>query len=298
MDAKIYKNKKMIIFFLIPAFAMMFIFLYMPFVQNILNSFRKINGDFTIPKTLNDPVWKNYALIIKDETMLLALKNTIIMIFSTIFGQVGMALLLALLVSNIKKGAGIYRVVYFFPIVVSATALGLLFNTIFQKDGGLLNVVIEMFSPGRTATDWKDPQHAMLTMLTPVIWQYVGFYFVILLTGISGIPEELYEAASIDGASKLQSVYYITLPLLVSSISTCVILAVTGALKVFDLPYTMFPGGIANGSKIWLTGTYMYSKNQKDIDYAATIAIAIVVLGVVLSFVVNKIFESAEDYTE
>lgn len=292
MDAKIYKSKKMIIFFLIPAYAFMFLFLYYPFVENILNSFRKINSNLGIPtKTLNSPIWKNYIEIFQDETMLLALKNTGIMIIATIVGQVGIALLLSLLVSNIKKGAGFFRVVYFFPIVISATALGLLFNIVFEYDGGLINSILN------TKINWKSQEYAMSTMLSPVVWQYVGFYFVILLTGLSGIPEELYEAASIDGATKLQRVQYITLPLLRNSISTCVILAVTGALKVFDLPFTMFPGGAANSSKIWLTGTYMYNYHSADVDYAATIAIVIVVLGVVLSFIVNHLFESKEDYS-
>ena len=133
----------------------------------------------------------------------------------------------------------------------------------------------------------------MFTMLCPVIWQYVGFYFVILLTGIAGIPSELYEAATIDGASKWQSVRYITLPLLRNSIGTCVILAVTGALKVFDLPWTMFVNGMSN---TWLTGTYMYSKVYSDVDYASAIAVFIVIIGVVLSGIVNRLFRQNEDY--
>jgi raffinose/stachyose/melibiose transport system permease protein len=121
----------------------------------------------------------------------------------------------------------------------------------------------------------------------------VGFYFVILLTGISGIPSELYEAATIDGASKWQSVRFITLPLLRGSIGTCVILAVTGALKVFGLPWTMFVNGMSN---TWLTGTYMYSKVYSDVDYASAIAVVIVLIGVILSALVNRIFRQNDDY--
>ena len=140
--------------------------------------------------------------------------------------------------------------------------------------------------------DWKA-SHSIMTMLIPVVWQYVGFYFVILLTGLSGIPMDLYEAAAIDGASKLQRVRYITIPLLRNSICTCVVLAVTGALKVFDLPWTMFPGGMAD---TWLTGTYMYSNVYSDVDYASAIGVVIVLIGVVLSFVVNRLFKTKSDY--
>jgi len=297
MDAKIYQNKKLIAFFLIPAFLFMCIFLYYPFIQNILNSFQHIKHLGTMQGDWNQPFFKNYTELAKDTKMWVALKNTGIMIVATIVGQVGIALLLALLVSNIKKGAGFFRVVYFFPIVVSATALGLLFNLIFLYDKGMVNQVLQFIGVLDASTnellDWKS-KYPIFTMLVPVIWQYVGFYFVILLTGLGGISDELYEAASLDGATKFQSVRYITLPLLKRSISTCVILAVTGALKVFDLPWTMFVNGMSN---TWLTGTYMYSKVYQDVDYASAIAVVIVILGVILSWVVNKLLnKDSDDY--
>jgi len=306
MDAKIYKSKKFIAFFLIPAFAFMAIYLYYPFVQNILNSFGDIGGLGQSSKGLQEPLFTNYTKMLDDPTIVLAFKNTAIMIFATIFGQVGIALLLALLVSNIKKGAGIFRVVYFFPIVISATALALLFNLIFlYNHSGMINQFLQFigvldFDDSKLPIineliDFKKGDLAMITMLIPVIWQYVGFYFVILLTGLSGISEELYEAASIDGATKFQRVKFITLPLLRSSIATCVVLAVTGALKVFDLPWTMFVNGM---SDTWLTGTYMYYQvmSVHDVDYGSAVAVLIVVVGVVLSFVVNRLFKQNEDY--
>lgn len=296
MDARIYKNKKIIIFFLIPAFIFMLVFLYYPFVRNIINSFQHIKYMGTASGEWNNPVFKNYINIFKDPKMLLALKNTGTMIVATIVGEVGIALILALLVSNIKKGSGFFRVVYFFPIVVSATALGLLFNLIFLYDKGMINQLLQFIgvldASKNQLIDWKA-SHSIMTMLIPVVWQYVGFYFVILLTGLSGIPMDLYEAAAIDGASKLQRVRYITIPLLRNSICTCVVLAVTGALKVFDLPWTMFPGGMAD---TWLTGTYMYSNVYSDVDYASAIGVVIVLIGVVLSFVVNRLFKTKSDY--
>ena len=296
MDARIYKNKKIIIFFLIPAFIFMLVFLYYPFVRNIINSFQHIKYMGTASGEWNNPVFKNYINIFKDPKMLLALKNTGIMIVATIVGEVGIALILALLVSNIKKGSGFFRVVYFFPIVVSATALGLLFNLIFLYDKGMINQFLQFIgvldASKNQLIDWKA-SHSIMTMLIPVVWQYVGFYFVILLTGLSGIPMDLYEAAAIDGASKLQRVRYITIPLLRNSICTCVVLAVTGALKVFDLTWTMFPGGMAD---TWLTGTYMYSNVYSDVDYASAIGVVIVLIGVVLSFVVNRLFKTKSDY--
>lgn len=290
----IYKNKKPVIFFLLPALLFLSVYLFYPFVQNILNSFQVIKTLGESAKGWNKPFYKNYVELFEDKYMRAALKNTVIMIAATLIGQVGMALVLALMVDNIKRGAKFFRIVYFFPIVVSATALGLMFNLIFLYDKGMINQLLEYF--GKTElTDWKDTAHAMMTMIIPVTWQYVGFYFIILLTGLNNISGELYESAAIDGATKWQRVRYISLPLLHNVICTCAVLGVTGALKVFDLPWVMLTKGMPMG-RTWLTGTYMYYNcfDAANVDYSSAIAVVIVVLGVILSRVVNMIFKEKE----
>ncbi len=295
MGASIYKNKKPLFVFLLPAFLFMVVYLYYPFFQNIINSFQHIKNLGQITATWNDPWYTNYVELVQDPNVWTSIKNTLVMMLVTIVGQVGIALVLALLVDNIHAGAKFFRTVYFFPIVISATALGLLFNLIFLYDKGMLNQFLETL--GKTGlTDWKDEAHALFTMMLPVMWQYVGFYFVILITGLNNISEELYESASIDGATRFQRVRYISLPLLHNVICTCVVLAVTGALKVFDLPWTMFPKGMPLKST-FLTGTYMYYQTMeaKNVDYGATLAIMLVLLGVITSKVVNIVFKE-KDY--
>ena len=294
MESNIYRNKKPLFVFLIPAFIFMVIFLYYPFVRNILNSFQNIFNLGAASKGWNDPWYTNYVKMFNDPNMRTAILNTIIMMLVTIVGQVGIAVALALMVDNIKKGSKFFRTVFFFPIVISATALGLMFNLIFLYDKGMVNQLLELFGKG-TLTDWKDSAHALIIMLLPVMWQYVGFYFVILITGLNNIPEELYESASIDGATRWQRIRYITLPMLRNVICTCVVLAVTGALKVFDLPWVMFPKGMPLG-KTWLTGTYMYYQafNTKNVDYSSAIAVVIVLLGIITSKIVNKVFKEAD----
>lgn len=274
--------------FLIPAFLFMAVFLYYPFLQNIVNSFMKIWNLGGGAKGVNNPFYKNYAELLTDPNMRVALKNTVIMIFVTLFSEVGLAVILAMLVDNVKRGTKFFRIVYFFPIVISATALGVLFNLIFQYDGGMLSQLVG------EKTNWKE-LYPLTVMMTPVVWQYVGFYFIILVTGLNNIPEELYESAAIDGATRWQKVRYISWPLLHNVVCTCAVLAVTGALKVFDLPWVMFPNGAPLG-KTWLTGTYMYYKTMQapDIDYSSAIAFFIVILGVILSKVVNKIFKERD----
>ncbi len=295
MKSTIYKKKGPLALFLIPAFTFMAVFLYYPFFMNIINSMLKIRNLGTPSDTFNDPWYLNFTKLFTDQNMLTALGNTALLMVFTVVFQVGIALILSLLVDNIKVGGQFFRTVYFFPIVISATALGLLFNLIFLYDGGMVNSLLTQVFGVTELTDWKDEAHFFITMMIPVMWQYVGFYFVILVTGLNNIPSDIYEAADIDGASGFRKVFYIKLPLLRNVIITCLTLAITGALKVFDLPWVMFGSGMPM-DKSWLTGTYMYYQTfvKNDVDYGSTIAIVIVVLGVVVSQVLNRVFKEKE----
>jgi raffinose/stachyose/melibiose transport system permease protein len=296
MNSTIYKKKTPLLLFLIPAFIFLTIFLYYPFIQNIINSFLNISGLGTAAKGMNDPWYSNYLRMFEDPNMRTAMLNTLLLTVATIVFQVGIALVLALLVDRIRAGAQFFRTVYFFPIVISATALGLLFNLIFLYNGGMLNQLLQNVGLITGNIDWKDMEHFMGTMLTPVMWQYVGFYFVIIVTGLNNISPDVYEAAELDGASGLKRTWYVTLPLLRNVLCTCLVLAVTGALKVFDLPWVMMGAGIPMDQS-WLTGTYMYNQAflRGDVDYSSAIAVVIVVLGVVLAQVASKVFKQ-KDY--
>lgn len=292
----IYKNKKPLLFFILPAFLFMAVFLHYPFLQNILNSFQEIAGLAAKSKGWQDPWYSNYAAMLQDKSVWISLKNTLLLMGATLFFQVGIALVLAILVDQIRFGAKAFRVVYFFPIVISATALGLMFNLIFLYDKGMMNQLAELLGYTGSLIDWKSGPLAIFTMFLPVIWQYVGFYFVIIVTGLNNISQELYEVAAIDGASRWQRVRYITLPLLHNVICTCVVLGVTGALKVFDLPWIMFPKGMP-ANTTWLTGTYMYyhASETRNTDYGCALAVLIVALGVAVARLVNALFKE-KDY--
>lgn len=303
MSSTLYKRKTPLIVFLVPAFIFLLLFLYYPFVQNIINSFSDITGLGAPSAVLNSPWYANYAALFTDPKLRTALFNTIILTICTVVFQVGVALILALLVDSIRVGAQLFRTLYFFPIVISATALGLMFNLIFLYNGGMLNQLLENAGLIAKSIDWKDDglffgvlPHFLVTMFTPVMWQYVGFYFVIIVTGLNNIPEDLYEAAALDGCTGLARVRYITLPLLRNVLCTCLVLAITGALKVFDLPWVMFGAGMPQDQG-WLTGTYMYDQtfNRGNVDYGSTIAMLIVILGVILSNVANRVFRPSDD---
>lgn len=291
----IYKKKWPLIIFLLPSLIFLIVFLYIPFFNNIKNSL----FDMTTPVLLDGQVWKfigidNYRRMLTDPDLRIAIWNSLKMMFLTIIFQVGIAFILAVLVSNIRKMQQFFRTVYFFPVVISATAIGLIFKLFYNYNGGMLNKILETF--GQEPVNWLKPTLAFIMVAIPTLWSYVGFYFVIILTGLSDIPDEIYEVASIDGCSKFKQVFYITIPMLRGVICTCVVLAVTGALKVFDLPWVLVPNGAPQGLTHFL-GTYMYQSTfgMNNYDYGSALAVLIVILGIVVSRVVNTIVQPDKD---
>lgn len=282
----LYRDKRPLLVFLAPAFALMLLMLYYPFFVNIYNSLFEIKG--MIGQTGEFIGLANYAkFFTADATASVALKNTLIIMGLVVVFQVGLALLLALLVDGIKKGQQFFRVVYFFPIIISATAIGLMFNLFYFYDGGMLNQVRQAF--GLEKVLWLSDSLAYTMVCIPVLWQYVGFYFVIILTGLASIPEDVYESAALDGATGFKKVWYITLPLSRSVLVTCTTLAITGAVKVYDLPTVIAVNGAPKGLTHFL-GTYMYQQAfvAQNVDYGSAISVIIVLIGVVVSQLVGK----------
>lgn len=287
----LYKKKSPLFAFLLPGFILMLVFLYEPFIENIYNSFFDMTSFVKMPgKEWTFIGLENFSKLFTDPKVNIAIVNSFKMMGLTIVFQVGIAFILAVLVSSIKRGQHIFRTVYFFPIVISATAIGLIFKLFYNYNGGMLNQMLASF--GEKPVNWLAPSIAFIMVSIPTLWSYVGFYFVIMLTGLSDISEDVYEAASIDGCTKFKQVFYITIPLLRGVICTCITLAVTGALKVFDLPWVIVPKGAPQGVTHFL-GTYMYEQTFTigNIDYGSVLALLIVVLGVVISLIVSKILK-------
>ena len=291
----LYKKKLPLIVLLLPGLILMFVFLYKPFIDNIINSFYDMTSFVKMPgKEFEFIGLENFIKIFTDPKIRIAITNSIKMMGLTIIFQVGIAFVLATLVNSIKHGQQIFRTVYFFPIVISATAIGLLFKLFYNYNGGMLNQLLAALD--KEPINWLAPEIAFIMVSIPTLWSYVGFYFVIMLTGLSGISEDVYEASAIDGCSQFKQVFYITIPLLRGVICTCITLAVTGALKVFDLPWVIVPKGAPRGVTHFL-GTYMYEQTFSigNIDYGSTIALVIVILGVFISRVVSKILKPDEN---
>lgn len=287
---KYYKNKKTIFLFLFPAMAFMTVFLFYPFLMSIVKSFYDSDGFMNSTYIGLD----NYRRMLEDKTIHVATKNTFELMLYIVIFEVGFAIILAVVVDSVSKGAKFFQTVYFFPIVISATAIGMMFNLFYAYNGGLLNSIIIEF--GGEPTVWKTVENALKIVAIPTVWQYVGFYFVLILTAIKQVPKSLYESGRIDGTNGITKLRYITIPLIRNVIITCLVLAITGTLKVFDMVLVITNGGPLNASQI--LGLYMYQKTFIDdaFGYGAAIAVLIVVIGLVVSFIVNRVLKK-EDFT-
>ncbi len=281
----LYRDRRPLFVFVVPAFLLMMCMLYYPFVVNIINSLFEIKGLAGQPEVFIG--LDNFKAMPQDPSMVTAITNSLkIMVFVVIF-QVGLALVLALMVDAIKAGQQFFRTVFFFPIVISATAIGLMFNLFYQYNGGMLNQILASFGKGPVL--WLSDSSAFMSVTVPVVWQYVGFYFVIILTGLASISDDIYESAAIDGATGFLRTRYITLPLIRDVLITCTTLSITGSIKVFDLPAVIAPNGAPKGLT-WFLGTYMHNQTfvAQNVDYGSAIAVVIVVLGVIISQIVNR----------
>ncbi len=277
------QTKKYVLIFLIPSLILISTFVYYPLFSTIFYSFYNWRDFSNFRKFIG---LGNYERLIKDVAVHKAIINTFIMLITVILFQVGFALILALMVHYLQKGYKFFRTVYFFPVTISGTAIGLMFYLAYGYEYGFLNSILTFF--GKDKIIWITENSALFMVLIPIIWQYVGFYFVIFLAALSKIPQDFYDSALIDGASKIYSAVYISIPLIWDVIAVSLSLAIVGTFKVFDIVYVITGGGPMNASQV--LGTYLHSvaftgQNQ---GYGSAIGTLIIFLGLLLSVITNK----------
>lgn len=279
-------DRKYIFMFLLPAAVFMSVFLYYPFFKSVYLSFYRTSGFFD-KKFVG---WDNYKRLFTDELLGAATLHTLEIMLYVILFQVGIALVLAVLVDNIQKLKGFYRTVFFFPVVISGTAISLLFVLFYNYNFGLLNNLLANF--GIEKILWLDENNALKAVAIPTVWHYIGFYFVLFLTAMSKIPSDYYEAAKLEGISGIRKTTMLTIPLIMSDIKVVITLAITGTLKVFEFVWVITKG--QNGTEV--LGTYMYKKAMVDqnFGYGSTIAIYMVVFGVLLALIANRLLKRDE----
>ena len=285
---RVLRNKSAIVIFVAPAFILFTLVLFIHILQVVYYSF----CDYEMLKQPKFNGIANYVkLFKKDATMRIALKNSLFfMIFSVISQQI-IGILLAVLLTNIKKGRNFFKNIYYLPCVLSSAALGLLWSFMFNPKFGINQILLVFGIKGPT---WlADVAHGFIKLPMWVIafvalWQYVGQNMMLYMAQIMGISTDMYEASYIDGASKKQSFFYITLPLIKPMMITSISLNCIGSLKFFDLIYNMTQGGPNHQTEVLATHLYTEGFKYFKYGYSSSIAVTLLVLCLAITFIVNK----------
>jgi raffinose/stachyose/melibiose transport system permease protein len=228
----------------------------------------------------------NYIRLFNDEVFWTALKNNTWLVLASVFIQIPLGLIMALLLFAPLKGIRLFNTVYFFPFLMSTVAIGLLWTLMYDPINGIINQLVGIL--GFENVPWlSQADTAMFAVLLVIVWQFAPFYMVLFKAAIVGIPEELYEASKIDGANGLQNFFHITFPLLMPTIVSSSILAVVGSLKAFDMFYIMTGGGPNHGTEI--LGTYMYKHAfiNFNMGYGSTIAFVMFFIALIVTIIIQ-----------
>lgn len=227
---------------------------------------------------------ENYITLIKDETFRSAFGHNIYLVIACIIGQIGLAFIFVLMInSRYTKLKGIHRTFAFFPSTIAAVSIGFIWSMIYDYKRGLLNWLLDLFGKGDSAKVWlNEPKLVMLLIAIPLIWQFIGYYMVIILSAISSIDQEIFEVAELDGANSFQRAIYIVLPLIKNTLLVCVTLCIAGNMKAFDHIYVMTAGGPGNASMVMALYGYKVSFGQQNMGYGSAISIGIFVLSLIV----------------
>ncbi|SFI74338.1 multiple sugar transport system permease protein [Paenibacillus sp. UNC496MF] len=266
-------------FFVAPFFIGFAVFGLAPILYTLYLSFMKWDG-FT------DPVYvgfANYTRLLHDTFFYQTIWNTLIIWVLSNTPQLILALLLALILNEkFIRGKHFFRAVYFFPHIITPVTLGVIFSLMFDWQTGSINKVLMDLGIVHDPINWfNSPWWSRLIASAVICWQYFGFNMIVFIAGLQGIPNEVYEAAEIDGASKTQTALYITLPLLRPVFLFIFITSVIGGLQLFDAPL-MLGDGPDNTARTMVM--YLYETAFKNFDYSYGAAVAYGIFFVVMVF--------------
>ena len=290
---KMLRNKKSIIVFMLPAFVLFTLVLFVPIVQSVYYSFCEYKG-MTAPVFIG---FDNYVALFSDKVFGIAFKNSMFFLVFSCVSQLIMGLFYAVLLTNIKRGRNLFKNIIYLPCVLSSAALGLLWMFIFSPKLGI-NQLLEAMG----ITDpplWLMDTQGFITLPMWMIafvslWQYVGQSMMLYMAQISGINKSLYEASYIDGCTKAMSFRYITLPLIRPMVATAISLNAIGSLKFFDLIFNMTEGGPNHKTEVLASHLYQQGFKYFKYGYASAIGVVLLVLCLVVTLFINKVVKTEQ----
>lgn len=288
---RVMKNKVAIFLFMFPAVILFVGIIIIPIIMSGHYSLLKWNG-FTQSTFIG---FDNYIELFTSKSVGFpkAVTNALLFTALSVFIQLPIALALALVLAKGITGEKFFVAVFFFPVLMSTVVIGQLWMKIYNPDYGIINSALRALGLDSLTRVWLgDQKTALFAVFIPMLWQYVGYHMLLMYAGIKSISRELREASVIDGATELQLARYVTIPLLKPVIRVCVIFAVTGSLKAFDLIYVLTNGGPAHASEVpsTLMVSMIFARNRYG--FGSSIAIFIIFICFFFAIMIKKVFKT------
>jgi multiple sugar transport system permease protein len=287
-------EKTLGVMLLAPAFVLLVLIVVYPIGKLIWNSFfdLRLSGGSGVRFV----GFENYLLVFKDHDFWNATKNTVLITLITVPGALVVGMGLAMLANLPFRRKWPVRLALLLPWALPLAFAGLIFAWFFHTEYGVVNDVVRRLAPGQNEpTMWLlRPNWAFTAICMTIIWKASSFMALILLAGLQMIPKSLYEAAEVDGASKWQQFWQITIPMLMPSIIVALIFRTITALQTFDIPYTMTKGGPGNSTETLAMLIHKTTIDYLDVGYGSTLAVCMFVLSLfVTGFYIKRIGKNA-----
>lgn len=284
---KMLSNNFMVLLFVLPGFlifACIFVYPILYTLNLSLTSWKGIG-----PKEYVG--LENYIqLFVQDSVFRKAVSNTLIILVVAVIGQLIPALFFAVLLSGFKKKTRFYRIAFFIPVLLSTTAIALMWQEIYDVNYGLLNELLRILGLEQWSHDWlTEKGTCLIATIIPVVWQWIGYHMIIMYAGLKAIPEQYVEAAKLDGASGFQVTFKIIIPMLRDILKVCLVLAVVGSIKIFDNIYIMTSGGPYNQTTTIAIHMYKESFLKFNYGYGSAIAVMLCVICIAVYLVINRL---------
>ncbi|MDQ0194663.1 carbohydrate ABC transporter permease [Paenibacillus wynnii] len=277
--------------FVLPSLALLLIFVFYPMLQAFIISFQNYN---LVGSTKSFVGLDNYKSLLTDMDFLNSLKHSFYFAIIVIPIQTCISLGMALLIQKKVVMTGLFRTLYFIPVVISTAVAATVFKLIYNKEYGLLNNFLELIHLP-TTNFLSNPDTAMNGVIMLGMWKAVGFFMIIFLAGLNNIPQDLYEASRVDGASKIQQFFLITLPLLKRTMAFVVIITTIDAIKISGLIFVLTGGGPNGSTETAVYYIYKMAFQQMQMGYGTAAAFILFAIVLAISLVQMRLFRN-EDY--
>lgn len=274
--------------FLSPAVILFVLFLIYPIFRSAYYSLFNWNGMGPATKF----VWvSNFKQILTDQVFIKGIKNCLVIVVLSLAIQLPLALMLAIMVGRDLPGRAFFRSIFFMPYVISEVITAIIWMSMFSPDPerGFINALLELI-PGLHAQNFLGDMNQVMTCVFVVLtWKYFGLHMLLDMAGLQNIPREIEEAAMIDGANRWQALWYVTVPLLGTTIRTSSYLSVLGSLTQFNLVWIMTRGGPVNASEVMATYMYRYAFIRFQLGYGSAVALVMLVFCLIFSVAYQRL---------